>query len=147
MNKNMLIEKLKSEISEFGDGTTEFHTRDIAYLIDYLEKLKKRDVINYLGLQDKGVNHNRIDENKINEHLDWNNPEKSFSFQWQKEQSKNLSNLLMNNSLGIKIKTTPKTRIIAATIIQWLGSNIGMNFLKTVLKEEGYEIKKIDGNK
>ena len=35
--EQFLREKLESEISSFGDGTTEFHTRDIEHLLKCLE--------------------------------------------------------------------------------------------------------------
>jgi hypothetical protein len=36
--EQFLREKLESEISSFGDGTTEFHTRDIEHLLKCLEE-------------------------------------------------------------------------------------------------------------
>lgn len=36
--EQFLIEKLQSEISSFGDGTTEFHTRDIEHLLTCLDE-------------------------------------------------------------------------------------------------------------
>lgn len=35
--EEFLRDKLQSEIAEFGDGTTEFHTRDVAHLLQCLE--------------------------------------------------------------------------------------------------------------
>ena len=36
--EEFLREKLESEIGSFGDGTTEFHTRDVAHLLKCLEE-------------------------------------------------------------------------------------------------------------
>jgi hypothetical protein len=44
----------------------------------------------------------------------------------------------------VKYKLTKRERIILATVIQWLGSNIGFCFLETALKNCGYRIVKED---
>jgi len=36
--EQFLREKLESQISEFGDGTTEFHTRDVEHLLKCLDE-------------------------------------------------------------------------------------------------------------
>jgi len=36
-----------------------------------------------------------------------------------------------------------RERMIVATVIQWLGTNCGFSFLSEVLREYGYEIRKI----
>lgn len=36
--ENFLREKLESEIASFGDGATEFHTRDIQHLLECLDE-------------------------------------------------------------------------------------------------------------
>lgn len=38
---------------------------------------------------------------------------------------------------------TDRDEAIAATVIQWLGSNIGMCFLAETLKDLGYELRKL----
>ena len=40
--EEFLREKLESEIQTFGDGTTEFHTRDIEHLLKCLEDKEER---------------------------------------------------------------------------------------------------------
>lgn len=40
-------------------------------------------------------------------------------------------------------QTTLRDRIVAATVVQWLGSNVGMSFLEMALKRCGYKIVKI----
>ena len=39
---------------------------------------------------------------------------------------------------------TDRDRMIVATVIQWLASNVGFCFLERMLKSAGYEIRKID---
>lgn len=39
---------------------------------------------------------------------------------------------------------TKRDRVIAATVIQWLGSNCGFSWLCDVMKKCGYKITKID---
>ncbi len=39
---------------------------------------------------------------------------------------------------------TKNDRVIVATVIQWLGTNIGFNFLERTLKKCGYKIVKIE---
>ena len=39
---------------------------------------------------------------------------------------------------------TKRERMIVATVVQWLGSNCGFSFLSEVLREYGYEIRKIN---
>ncbi len=38
---------------------------------------------------------------------------------------------------------TDRDRIIAATLMQWLGSNIGMSFLHIALERAGYKLEKM----
>ena len=144
-----LKEKLMSQISSFGDGETEFHTRDIECLIDRIDELEKgtTSIIDYLGKQNKGIHHNRIDENLSMKEYDWNNPEKTFSHAWRSQSPSHLPSLLNNNSMDIKIEVTNEVRVVAATIIQWLGSNVGWEFLNSTLKKEGYIIVKEPKNK
>jgi arginyl-tRNA synthetase len=138
-----LKEKLQDQISQFGDGETEFNTRDIQYLLERIDELEKtHSVIDYLGNQNKGLHHNRIDENLAMKEYDWNNPEKTFAHSWRSE-AKHLETLLSNNNLNLKIKVTNEIRVSVATVMQWLGSNIGWEFLNSTLKKEGYKIVKI----
>jgi hypothetical protein len=39
-------------------------------------------------------------------------------------------------------ETTERDRIIAATVVQWLGSNVGMSFLHEALGRCGYRVEK-----
>lgn len=38
---------------------------------------------------------------------------------------------------------TPRDRFVVATIIQWLGTNVGSSFLETALNNAGFKITKI----
>lgn len=40
-------------------------------------------------------------------------------------------------------KITERDRVIAATVIQWLGSNVGMGFLHAALERAGYRLEKV----
>ena len=42
------------------------------------------------------------------------------------------------------MRLTRRERMIAATCIQWLGSNCGMDFLRTALERCGYRLTRID---
>jgi hypothetical protein len=66
-----------------------------------------------------------------------NNPrEVAFAELWQHEQ---LTHLL-DQLLGLKRELTQRECTVAATVIQWLGSNVGMNFLRMSLDKVGYTI-------
>lgn len=103
---------------------------------------KDRTIVDYLGNQDKGIRHRRIEENILEEKYNWNNPEKTFSYKWRTDHSKSLQTLLSNGQEELNIEVTDEIRCVAATIIQWLGTNIGMEFLRSTLKLEGYTLKK-----
>lgn len=61
----------------------------------------------------------------------------------ESSEAKHLETLLSNNNLNLKIKVTNEIRVSVATVMQWLGSNIGWEFLNSTLKKEGYKIVKI----
>lgn len=73
---------------------------------------------------------------------DQNNPrEVAFAEQWQKENDEGqiLSWLLSRNSeqkQSIKSKPSERDIEVAATVIQWLGSNVGMSFLEEAIRRE-----------
>lgn len=39
---------------------------------------------------------------------------------------------------------TYRDRVVAATVIQWLGSNVGFAFVETALRKCGYRVSRID---
>lgn len=98
---------------------------------------------------------NGLHEKRLNEH---NPREVAFAEQWQIENdhSDYLAHLLRVNcdrkddgarpdpAFGSWYRypigpPTERDRIIAATVIQWLGSNIGMDFIGQSLKRCGYQ--------
>jgi hypothetical protein len=140
-----LIKRIYDKISQFGDGDTEFYTGDIERLCKKLEKMKRqRDYqIKSMALSWKGLHFHRIQENKDQEHIGWNNPEKSFAAEWKALGDSHLTTILSSDACGLKLKSNYKARVIANTLMQWLGSNVGMSFLKQSLTREGFEIVKI----
>lgn len=88
----------------------------------------------------------------FSERIEFNEKEKAFHESW-KEENKiqshvnqgmgTLQNLMVGKDEKPLYYITQNDRIIVATIIQWLGSNIGFNFLERTLKKCGYKIVKI----
>jgi hypothetical protein len=86
-----------------------------------------------------------------------NNREMAFHKHWLKENKIDfglnsgrgiLQGLFADNNQhkpalmrGFDIEITKRERMIAATVIQWLGSNVGFCFLQETLKDCGYEIR------
>ena len=67
--------------------------------------------------------------------------EKAFFDQWLYEQESSLlTNLFQGSGLGDLVSHREAT--IAATLIQWLGTNVGFCFLESALKRCGYKIVK-----
>ncbi|WP_417744768.1 hypothetical protein [Rosistilla oblonga] len=71
--------------------------------------------------------------------------EKAFHVQWLKEQNNTGSPMLRQlfSVWGINDET-PREVAIAASLIEWLGTNVGFCFLGEALKRCGYEIRKIE---
>ena len=57
--------------------------------------------------------------------------ELAFAEQWEWE---NDNNHILNNLLGAD--ATKKERLVAATVIQWLGSAVGMSFIVETMRRE-----------
>lgn len=90
--------------------------------------------------------------------------ENAFSSIWQKHNIKergiNYGNGILQdlffessgNPLSVfnptvkHLKINNRDRLIVATVIQWLGTNVGFCFLREVLKKAGYNIVKIKEN-
>lgn len=104
-----------------------------------------------------------IEKSIINEHIEsfneglfhettkTNDREKAFSDLWKKENKiescinpghGTLQNIVMDREQKPLFYITKNDRIIVATVIQWLGTNIGFNFLERALKKCGYKIVK-----
>jgi hypothetical protein len=89
--------------------------------------------------------------------VEQNNPrEIAFAKQWELENSYITENVV--GCLGMLLSTesnetshrrvwlelgepTKRDEIVAATVVQWLGSNCGMDFLRQSLKRCGYELQ------
>ena len=115
------------------------------------------EIIKKKGSKNLGVFTNRLD-------FDKRGLEKAFSEKWRKENDKKRRRGL-NFGLGILqdlfyyphfqfhdsmnkplLEVTKRERVIVATVIQWLGTNVGLSFLEEVLKESGYKIVKNEAN-
>ena len=90
------------------------------------------------------------DEGFRHERIEFCDREKAFYETWKDDNDKR-KNYYINNGQGILqdlffdnggivhyIK--PRERWIAATIIQWLGTNCGMSFLRKCLNKCGYDV-------
>lgn len=69
---------------------------------------------------------------------DQNNPrEVAFAESWERlQRSSPLHSLLCasNDNIDRKSNASDRDHIVAATVIQWLGSNCGMSFLQQVIE-------------
>jgi hypothetical protein len=63
--------------------------------------------------------------------LPYNNRERAFAEQWHKEAPHVLGRLVED--------PTDRDCAVAATIIQWLGSNVGKDFVRMVHESELYK--------
>lgn len=103
----------------------------------------KPEIIEALSALSKGLRFKRIQENIENANKGWNNPEKTFAAEWAKEVEHGILKTLLDNKYGeVQIQVTPEIRVSIATIIQWLGTHVGMAFIRDVLDKEGYNIIK-----
>ena len=72
--------------------------------------------------------------------LEFNIAEKVYAEAWQKENGLNSCTRpmlagLMNTEVGSFRHITQRDAIVAATVIQWLGSNVGRCFVKECQQE------------
>ncbi len=70
----------------------------------------------------------------------YNIPEKVFAEAWQKENeldscTRPILNSLMNKMKSDFMQITQRDALVAATVIQWLGSNVGNCFVKECHKK------------
>lgn len=97
------------------------------------------------------------------ERQEHNPREKAFAEEWEHENERDdryavdhgygtLQNLFMEghkydlmNPLKCITKITKRDKYIVATVIQWLGSNVGMSFLHSTLRKCGYKIVRLEG--
>lgn len=82
-------------------------------------------------MKNKGLSQHRFNQNPL---------EKKFAEAWEKINTVNrngnntLDYLLAENVNKPNGEVTERDRVVAATIIQWLGSPVGQYFLKDVMK-------------
>ncbi len=107
-------------------------------------------LINKNGSENLGWKTNRLK-------FDPNDKENAFSQHWKEENRKNrgmnygrgiLQDLFFEKSDSMHtpkcfLKITNRDRLVTATVIQWLGTNVGFCWLREALKKAGYEVKKI----
>jgi len=75
--------------------------------------------------------------------------ERAFAEQWRAENDqgyhehrpRSLPDMLMKNMPGFELPLTRRERRLVATMIQWLGSNVGFCFLQEALGRDGYRIE------
>lgn len=104
--------------------------------------MKPEEIITHLGSQNKGFWYPRTKHPS-------SFAEKAFIKNWQAENKRYhiLSHLFKTqNNTTEAVYTSPilkvsrRDRFVVATVIQWLGTNVGMGFLHKAIKEAGYEI-------
>jgi hypothetical protein len=81
---------------------------------------------------------------------EYRNSEKAFAEAWEKEQQRSygmplVQALMVVHRPGevsgrVAFWLTPRERVIVASIVQWLGTNVGFAFLREALRRCGYRI-------
>lgn len=77
--------------------------------------------------------------------------ERGFAKQWRHENDlgyhktnpRSLADMLMANEPGFELPLSSRERRTVSTVIQWLGSSVGFDFLNLALKRAGYRIEKV----
>lgn len=107
-----------------------------------LQTIEKKIINEHIESFNQGLFHERIE---------FNYKEKAFAETWKKENKieshvnqgqGTLQNLMFDRNNEPCYYITKNDRVIVATVIQWLGTNIGFNFLERALKKCGYKIVK-----
>lgn len=124
----------------------------------YTERVDQPDT----PLTDKKVEAlGKANRGHMHERVQWSKIEASLAKHWENENDVNnrrninygygiLQDLFldMHPQLGrvcpsVAHEVTPSERMVAATVIQWLGTNCGMAFLNEALKDAGFRIERI----
>jgi hypothetical protein len=114
----------------------------------------RQEIFDHLEEQVRGAR--KVDHVGIHVHrlrLDQNNPrENAFAEEWAQENRRSdlLRELMLVGSYSPLVsvhdtrvpafRITQRDATIVATVVQWLGSNIGLSFLEESLKRVGYHI-------
>jgi hypothetical protein len=71
--------------------------------------------------------------------------ERAFAFRWLERNASDLTNLslLLDGAEDEWRPVTQRDARVAATVIQWLGTNCGFNFLLETLRQTGYEVRDV----
>lgn len=98
-----------------------------------------------LGLKDRGDFYERTEHNSL---------EKAFAEHWQRENKTRTCayhgvGLLqaLFDTPGHRHQVSESERFVAATVVQWLGTNCGFGFLCEVLRKDGMRIVDIKSGK
>ncbi|MNL07833.1 hypothetical protein D3C87_1285260 [compost metagenome] len=139
MNKINLIKTFISNVEQEG-GTCNLTEDEIITLMNVVRRQDAYEANQGIGLK----------------RLEFNEREKAFHEQWLKE---NIPSHGINHGNGILqdlfisyaeqskrevIILSKRERMIVATVIQWLGSNVGMCFLEETFKKIGYKLIPIE---
>jgi len=92
----------------------------------------------------KEIKHKGFFRERILHREGYNNLEKSFAKAWE-ERGELLPDLFIKRYAGFKgnrylTEINQRDAVVVATVIQWLGTNVGFGFLSEVLMEEGFMI-------
>jgi len=76
--------------------------------------------------------------------------ERGFALQWRHENDlgyhklnpRSIADLMVANDPGLELPLSSRERRVVSTVIQWLGSSVGFDFLGLALKRSGYRIVK-----
>lgn len=110
------------------------------------------NILQQRGNKDQGVYYERIAKNRKH---GFNDTEEAFLKTWNARGMRSSRDRIYGVNLfsflcrpekpefGLK-KVTWRDRLVAATIIQWLGSNCGICFLRTALQSCGYDIVPVE---
>lgn len=74
----------------------------------------------------------------VNCHRLYDNPsEQAYADRWKDEQKSNLLGWLMNDrgQESVSYSVSERDELVAATVIQWLGSSVGQYWVKSVQAE------------
>ena len=81
----------------------------------------------YLKLRFRGLSPHRFDNNPL---------ELAYALAWQRQNTGSTSTLAyMLNGQDYPVEPTDREYEIAATVVQWLGSPVGAEFVRGVLRE------------
>ena len=109
----------------------------------------KKEVCPYEEYPNRGFLHRRTTDPSLPK-------EKAFAYDWEHvndpEKDLNHGNGLLQNLFisgfmcteKLELEITPREKMITATAIQWLGSNVGFGFLENVLRTLNYRLTKIE---